>query len=78
MGFGHERLDVYRAAIHYVGWAHRFLEGLKGHRKAMLTKLGQRGYAIREVGGGYLMSPKGADSDSDSDSDPEGSTRSGS
>ncbi|MBM4149920.1 MAG: four helix bundle protein [Lentisphaerae bacterium] len=34
MGFGHEKLDVYRAAIEYVGWAYRFCEGLKGHRNA--------------------------------------------
>jgi hypothetical protein len=53
----HEKLDVYRAAIEYVGWAHRFCEALAGHRNAkakalldrtvaMLTKLGQRGYAV--------------------------------
>ncbi len=34
MGFGHEKLDVYRAAIESVGWAYRFCEGLKGHRNA--------------------------------------------
>ena len=34
MGFGHERLDVYRVAIDYVGWAYHFCEGLKGHRNA--------------------------------------------
>jgi hypothetical protein len=34
MGFGHERLDAYRAAIEYVGWAYRFCESLKGHRNA--------------------------------------------
>ena len=34
MGFGHERLDVYRAAIDYVGWAYYFCEELKGHRNA--------------------------------------------
>jgi four helix bundle protein len=34
MGFGHERLDVYRAALEYVGWAYRFREELKGHRNA--------------------------------------------
>ena len=34
MGFGHERLDVYRAAIDYVGWAYHFSEKLKGHRNA--------------------------------------------
>jgi four helix bundle protein len=34
MGFGHEKLDVYGAAIEYVGWAYRFCENLKGHRNA--------------------------------------------
>ena len=34
MGFGHEKLDVYRAAIEYVGWAYRYCEMLKGHRNA--------------------------------------------
>jgi hypothetical protein len=34
MGFGHERLDVYNAAIDYVGWAYHFCEELKGHRHA--------------------------------------------
>ena len=34
MGFGHEKLDVYRAAIEYVGGAYRYCESLKGHRNA--------------------------------------------
>ena len=34
MSFGHEKLDVYRAAIEYVGWAYRFCEKLRGHRNA--------------------------------------------
>lgn len=34
MGFGHEKLDAYRAVIEYVGWAYRFCESLKGHRNA--------------------------------------------
>lgn len=34
MSFGHEKLDVYRAAIEYVGWAYRYGEGLKGHGNA--------------------------------------------
>ena len=34
MAFGHEPLDVYRAAIEYVGWAYRCCEKLKGHRNA--------------------------------------------
>ena len=35
MGFSHEQLDVYRAAIEYVGWAHRICTDLRGeHRSA--------------------------------------------
>ena len=34
MPFGHEQLDVYRAAIEYVGWAFRLCEQLQGHRNA--------------------------------------------
>ena len=34
MTFGHEPLDVYRAAIEYVGWSFRLCERLKGHRNA--------------------------------------------
>ena len=34
MTFGHEKLDVYRAAIDYVGWAYRLCERLKAHRNA--------------------------------------------
>jgi four helix bundle protein len=34
MGFGHEKLDVYRAAIEYVGWVYGYCETLKGHRNA--------------------------------------------
>jgi four helix bundle protein len=34
MAFGHERLDVYCAAIDYVAWAYRFCEQLRGHRNA--------------------------------------------
>ncbi len=59
MGFRHEKLDVYRAAIEHVGWAYRFCRALSAagnanrkvllyHIVAMLTKLGQRGYAVNE------------------------------
>jgi four helix bundle protein len=34
MSFGHERLDVYQAAIEYVGWAYHLCERLKGQRSA--------------------------------------------
>ena len=141
MSFGHERLDVYRAAIEYVGWAYHYCEELQGHRNAkdqllrasqaiplniaegngkategdrrryfeiargsamecgaiqdvlevcgalsaeqnakakavldrivaMLTKLGRRGYAVREDRAEYAM--EGVDTEADTDSDPEG------
>ncbi len=34
MSFGHEKMDVYRAAITYVGWAFRLCEQLEGNRNA--------------------------------------------
>jgi four helix bundle protein len=34
MGFVHEKLEVYRAAIEYVGRAYRSCEALNGHRNA--------------------------------------------
>ncbi len=34
MGFGHEKLDVTRAAIESVSWAYRFCESQKSHRNA--------------------------------------------
>ena len=34
MAFGHEKLDVVRAAIASIGWAYRYGEKLKGHRNA--------------------------------------------
>ena len=39
MAFGHEKLDVHRAAIKYVGWAYRYREKLKGHRNAKDQRL---------------------------------------
>ena len=40
MTFGHERLDVYRLAIEYVGWTYRLCERLKGsHRNAKDQRL---------------------------------------
>ncbi len=140
MAFGHEKLDVYRAAIEYVGWAYQYCGKLKGHRNAkdqllrasqaialniaegngkatngdrrryfeiargsalecaaiqdvlqvcealsaddnnqqkalldrivaMLTKLGQRGYAIREELGEYRISQFDTDTDTDTDTD---------
>jgi four helix bundle protein len=142
MTFGHEKLDVYRTAIEYVGWAYRFCEGLKGHRNAreqllrasqaiplniaegngkatdgdrrryfeiargsalecgaiqdvleecgalspqenfakkllldrivaMLTRLGQRGYSVREDQADYHGGAPELDTDPDTDSDPE-------
>jgi len=34
LAFGHEKLDVYRAAIASVGWASWYCDKLKGHRNA--------------------------------------------
>ena len=34
MTFGHEQLDVYRAAIEYVAWAFRLCQHIKTHRNA--------------------------------------------
>jgi len=34
LNFGHEKLDVYRAAIEYVGWAFRHCELLQAQRNA--------------------------------------------
>jgi four helix bundle protein len=34
MSFGHERLDVYRAALEYVAWAYACCERMTGHRHA--------------------------------------------
>ena len=39
MGFAHEKLDVYRAAIEYVGWAHRICTGLKGTHRSSKDQL---------------------------------------
>jgi hypothetical protein len=50
MAFGHEELDVYRAAIEYVGWAYRFC---------------QRGYAVHEAPGKYRTAEIDPDSDTD-------------
>ncbi len=142
MAFGHEKLDVYRAAIEYVGWVYRFCEALAGHRNAkdqllraaqaiplniaegngkgtdgdrrryfeiargsalecgaaqdvlqvccamtaqenekakalldrivaMLTKLGQRGYAVHEETEEYRTNQIDPDTDTDPDPDPE-------
>lgn len=44
MGFGHEKLDVYRLAIEYVGWADHYGEGLKGHRNAQDISSAERNF----------------------------------
>lgn len=44
MAFGHEQLDVYRAAIEYVGWAYRLCGRLNGqhrHAKDQLLRASQ-------------------------------------
>jgi four helix bundle protein len=39
MSFGHEKLDVYRLAIEYVGWAFRLCERLKGQHSNIKDQL---------------------------------------
>jgi hypothetical protein len=39
MAVGHEKLDVYRAAIESVDCAYRYCETLKGHRNAKDQRL---------------------------------------
>jgi len=56
MAFGHEKLDVYCAAIEYVGWAYRLCKGMKGHRNAKDQ---------------LLRASQADDSDSNPDSDTE-------
>jgi len=52
MAFGHEKLDVYRAAIASVGWASRYCEKLKGHRNAKDQRLrASQAIALKTVGG---------------------------
>ena len=51
MAFGHEKLDVYRAAIASLGWAYRHCEKRKGHRsaKAQLLRASLACAAIQAV-----------------------------
>ena len=70
MGFGHEKLDVYQAAIEYVGWAYRYCEMLKGHRNAkdQLLRASQAiPLNVNEESAQYSVDLI----DSDSDTDPE-------
>lgn len=46
MSFGHERLDVYRAALDYVGWAYRLCERLKGQHPNAKDQLLRASQAI--------------------------------
>ena len=69
MAFGHEKLDVYRAAIEYVGEENEKAKALLDRIVAMLTKLGQRGYAVHEVAEEYRTNQ--IDPDTDADPDPE-------
>jgi hypothetical protein len=73
MTFGHEQLDVYRAAVEYVGRPFRLCEGLKAHRTAkdQLIILGQRGYSVREVPDSDDADEVGSDFDSDTDPDSD-------
>jgi len=39
VSFGHERLDVYRAAIEYVGWSYQLCTALKAEHRAAKDQL---------------------------------------
>ena len=67
MAFGHEKLDVYRAAI--TPEENEKAKALLDRIVAMLTKLGQRGYAVCEEPGEYRTEE--IDPDTDTDPDPE-------
>jgi len=85
MAFGHEKLDVYRAAIEYVGWAYRFCETLAGHRKAKGQLLrasqaiplniaegnGKGGYAVHEETEQYRTRQIDPDTDTDPDTETQ-------
>ena len=52
MAFGHEKLDVYRAAIASIGWACRYCENLKGHCNAKAQRLcASQAMALKTVEG---------------------------
>ena len=72
MGFGHEKLNVYRATIEYVGWAYRYCEMLKGHRNAkdQLLRASQAiPLNVNEESAQYSVDL--IDPDSDTDTDPD-------
>ena len=77
MALGHERMDVYRLAIAYVvGKA--LDEAESQNRKteldrmaAMLSRLGGRGYQVRESEEAYTAGEEEVDPDPDSDSDSD-------
>ncbi len=84
LAFGHEKLDVYRAASEYVGWAYRFRETLAGHRNAKDQLLrasqaiplniaggnGKGGYAVHEETEQYRTNPIDPDTDTDTEIQP--------
>jgi hypothetical protein len=86
MTLGHEKLDVYRLSIDYVAWVYEKAGKLNGvHRAAesqsrkagldrmaaMLSRLGGRGYQVREDQAVYSNGKNGFDPDSDFDLDKE-------
>jgi hypothetical protein len=38
MAFGHGKLDVYRAAIEYVGWAYRYCSEVDSRRPGLSSQ----------------------------------------
>ena len=74
MTLGHEKLDVYRLSMDYVAWVwaldQKQYEERKGHLDriaAMLSKLGGRGYTVKEGSTEYGTDDPDPDFDSDFD-----------
>jgi len=77
MGFGHEKLDVYRLSISYVAWVYgKALDEIESRSRkaeldrmaAMLSRLGGRGY---QVGEEQSACGSSEENDTDSDIDPD-------
>ena len=52
LALGHEKLDLYRAAIASIGWAYRYCAKLKGHRNAKDQRLrASQAMALKTVEG---------------------------
>ena len=67
MTLGHEKLDVYRLSIAYVAWVYE--KALDKAECRMLSRLGGRGYCVKEDPVTYGAGKNDFDPDSDFDPD---------